>query len=379
MSRGFRVVAMSNVGMIRTENEDSGLASSRVLAVADGMGGHAAGEVASASVIQAIDSELENLPLTIPQALDWLRECVNFAHASVGDLIADDPDKRGMGTTLSAVVACDDGVIFAHVGDSRVYQLRHDNLTQITTDHTYVQLLVQQGQLTPDEATHHPRKNLLMRAVDGIHEVELDSGSIGVELGDRFLVCSDGLSGVMSDEFIAQVLQSPDLTYAASTLLECALAAGAPDNVTILIGQYEENPVDIAPFLVGAALQQAPTQKSKLANFPIKRWLWGLGILIGVLAISALGAKWLGAQWFLGSANGHLAIYRGIDQDLGPISFSHMYTETDYPVATLTLSDQQDLLDGIRVDNLIDAQYTIQVLLSRSSICAQSTLGCLAS
>ena len=375
MSRGFRVVALSHVGMIRAGNEDAGIASSRVLAVADGMGGHAAGEIASASVIQSIASNINEIPSKMHDARAWLVECVELAQQNVGDLIADDPDRRGMGTTFSAVVACDDGVTIGHIGDSRIYLLHNKELTQISTDHTYVQMLVSQGQLTPAEAEHHPRKNLLMRAIDGIHNVELDVAEITVTPGDRFLVCSDGLSGVMNDAHIAEVLSAEDLTYAGSTLLEHALAAGAPDNVTVLIGHYGEHAVETEPFLVGAARVEDVRPRRPLRNR--KRWLMALAALVIVLASSMIGAKWLGSQWFVGSAHGHLAIYRGLPTMIGPIDFSHMYKETSYPVAVLKLADQQNLLDGIAVDNLISAEYLIQSMLSRSTICTQSVLGCL--
>ena len=376
MSRGFRVVALSHVGMIRSGNEDAGIASSRVLAVADGMGGHAAGEIASASVIQSIAANINEIPSKMHDARAWLVECVELAQQNVGDLIADDPDRRGMGTTFSAVVACDDGVTIGHIGDSRIYLLHNNELTQVTTDHTYVQMLVAQGQLTPAEAEHHPRKNLLMRAIDGIHNVELDLTEITVAPGDRFLVCSDGLSGVMSDEHIAKVLEAEDLTYAGSTLLEHALAAGAPDNVTVLIGHYGEHEVETQPFLVGAARVEDVRPRRRLVRHR-KHWFAALAVLIVVLGSSMIGAKWLGSQWFVASANGHLAIYRGLPATIGPVDLSHMYKETSYPVAVLKLADQQNLLDGIAVDNLISAEYVIQSMLSRSTICAQSVLGCL--
>jgi protein phosphatase len=375
MNRGFRVVAVSHVGMIRSGNEDAGLASSRVLAVADGMGGHAAGEIASGSVIQSLASQLNEVPTKASDVRKWLQDCANIAHANVGDLIADNPDRRGMGTTLSAVIACEDRVVIGHVGDSRIYLWRNDSLTQITTDHTYVQLLVQQGQLTPDEAVHHPRRNLLMRAIDGIHEVEMDLSELVVQAGDRFLVCSDGLTGVVGDEHIARILAAPDLTYAASTLLELALAAGAPDNVTVLIGHYDEQSVTTAPFLVGAAQAEdlAPRRTHHVRN---RRVRWAFGILLVAILASTLSARWLGSQWFVGSTNGHVAIFRGLDREIGPINFAHLYTETKYPVAVLDIVDQQDLLDGIAVGNLVEAEFAIQDLLSRSTICTQSILGC---
>ncbi|MEY4347842.1 MAG: hypothetical protein RIS43_261 [Actinomycetota bacterium] len=375
MSRGFRVVALSHVGMIRTGNEDAGIASSRVLAVADGMGGHAAGEIASASVIQSIAANINEIPSKMHDARAWLIDCVELAQQNVGDLIADDPDRRGMGTTFSAVVACEDGVTIGHIGDSRIYLLHDKQLTQVTTDHTYVQMLVAQGQLTSAEAENHPRKNLLMRAIDGIHNVELDVTEISVVPGDRFLVCSDGLSGVMSDAHIAEVLSAEDLTYAGSTLLEHALAAGAPDNVTVLIGHYGEHAVETQPFLVGAAKVEDVRPRRRLIKNR-NRWIAGVVALLIALTSSIVGAKWLGSQWFVASANGHLAIYRGLPAQIGPIDFSHMYTETRYPVAVLKLADQQDLIDGIAVENLIAAEYLIQTMLSRSTICAQSVLGC---
>jgi protein phosphatase len=369
MSRGFRVVAVSHVGMVRQGNEDAGVASTRLLAVADGMGGHAAGEVASSSVIHSIADELHDLPRHTSSAREWLLHRVNFAHASVGDLVADNPERRGMGTTLSALIACEDGVVVGHVGDSRIYHLQGQNLHQITIDHTYVQLLV-------SEAHTHPRKNLLMRAIDGIHEVEMDISEVQAADGDRFLLCSDGLSGVVDDAYIAKVLTQPDLTLAASSLLELAIAAGAPDNVTVIIGQYGEHDVDVKPFLVGAAAQEKP--HVHVAESKRARWsIIAAAVFALVIGGAAFASQWVNSQWFVGTANGHLAIYKGIKQQIGPFDLARVESEyVQFPSASMSLIDQQNLVDGISVHDWADGYETIQAIVSRSSMCELSSLGC---
>ena len=142
---------------------------------------------------------------------------VNDAHSFVGDLIANDADRRGMGTTFSALALSDDGIVIGHIGDSRIYRLREDHLQQVTTDHTYVQMLVDRGEITPAEAAVHPRRNLMLRAIDGLNDVVIDITKFEVQSGDRFLLCSDGLSGVLSEDVIKEVMSRSDLTLAVST------------------------------------------------------------------------------------------------------------------------------------------------------------------
>ncbi|MFM8530405.1 MAG: PP2C family protein-serine/threonine phosphatase, partial [Ilumatobacteraceae bacterium] len=203
MALGLRYAARSDVGMVRRENEDSGYASPRLLVVADGMGGHAAGELASATAVATL-AEVVDGDGDPGETLASLAAGVHAAGVSIGQVVIDNPDLVGMGTTATALSFIDEGstarVAVVHVGDSRGYLLRAGDLTRITHDHTYVQTLIDAGRISEDEAAAHPRRSLIMRAIDGLQPADPDLSVIEARAGDRFLLCSDGLTGVVSDE-----------------------------------------------------------------------------------------------------------------------------------------------------------------------------------
>ena len=232
----FRSVARSDIGLVRNINEDACLAHPRVLAVADGMGGHAAGEVASSTVITTL---LKNLDRELSK--DWITTTILLGSKKIAEAIHSDSEKEGMGTTLSLILSTGDTGIIGHVGDTRVYRFENDTLDQLTEDHTYVQELVDRGEITAEEALIHPRRNILMRAIDGARTIDIDVLEVPLALGQRYLVCSDGLAGVISDIAIAEALQIEDMTLAVETLVQKALDNGAPDNVTVVLGEVSEN------------------------------------------------------------------------------------------------------------------------------------------
>ena len=229
----LRYAARSDVGLVRQGNEDSGFAGPDLLLVADGMGGHAAGELASATAVATIASIHPSYDESI--AMSELTECVNEIGDRIAATIADEPEFTGMGTTLTGIVWLGSRIAIVHVGDSRAYRLRDDELAQLTHDHTYVQTLIDTGRITEDEAAVHPRRSLLMRALDGMNEVEADIFVLDAAKGDRFLLCSDGLSGVVSNSEIASHLRLGDPTGCVTRLVDLALERGAPDNVTVVI------------------------------------------------------------------------------------------------------------------------------------------------
>jgi protein phosphatase len=377
MSKGFRVVARSHVGVIRSGNEDAGLASTRVIAVADGMGGHAAGEIASSAVIHTLQNSIQHLPTKSTELEQWFTENVNEAHSHVGDLIVEDPNRRGMGTTLSILIACEDAVVFGHIGDSRIYRLRERTLEQITTDHTYVQTLVDSGEITNEEAAVHPRRNLLMRAIDGVHDVSIDVKSIEVEIGDRFLVCSDGLTGVVSNELIAEVLYKSDLTYAVSTLIENALAAGAPDNVTVVVGEYVNEPAQIEEFLVGSAEAEPALEISINSNHKQKVWPWILGSLSLIVVGMLTFGFWLTSQWYIGTNQDYVVVYQGINQNIGPLQLSQEVFRTSFPVSELSEIDRINVVSGITQPDLKTAQLVLREIADRSPYCLANPTRCI--
>lgn len=379
MSYAFRFVIQSNIGVIRKANEDCGLASAKVIAVADGMGGHAAGEVASSTVIQTFRDQLDSLPTSSDDFQSWLVSTTNYAHSAIGDLVAADHEKRGMGTTLSAIAVIENKIGVGHVGDSRIYQLRNHEFKQISIDHTYVQSLVDSGEITQAQAAHHPRRNLLIRAIDGIHDVTMDIDLLEINVGDRYLLCSDGLTGVVSDEIIAQQLAKTDLTSAVSQLIEYALAAGAPDNVTIaaceVIDEDESLNTGIEPILVGAFEVNEPIYseiKSNRRQLTPKILVAALILFAGFFAANT----WLNSQWYVGVESGNVAIFQGIDQQIGPISFGKLNTLTELPTSTLSPNDLAAIENGVSIKDLTAGLVLVQDIWSRSSICESAVAGC---
>src|SRR4051794_31853802 len=232
MALYLRYAVRSDLGLVRGNNEDSVYAGPRLLAIADGMGGHAAGEVASKIVIGALE------PLDDDRApgdlIGALRDSVVEANHRISDAVERDKELDGMGTTLTALRFSGAQVGLVHVGDSRAYLLRSGQLSQITHDDTYVQYLVDSGKLTPDEAKDHPRKSVILRALRGA-DVEPDVSVREARAGDRYLLCTDGLSDVVSTETIFETLQLPDPQESADRLVELALRGGGPDNVTVVV------------------------------------------------------------------------------------------------------------------------------------------------
>ena len=252
MTLQLRYAAKSDVGLVRQGNEDSGYAGPRLLMVADGMGGHAAGELASATAV-AIVADLDVHPPTDTEVLSELSSSIDDAGDSIGATIESDPELAGMGTTVTGVFWLDGRLAIVHVGDSRAYLLRDGELMQLTHDHTYVQTLVDAGRITEDEAAVHPRRSLLMRALDGVNPVEADLSIREARVGDRLMLCTDGLSGVMSSEEIATRLRDGDPTGAVTRLVDFALERGAPDNVTVVVADVIEVADTEPPSVVTAA------------------------------------------------------------------------------------------------------------------------------
>ncbi|MFA1540284.1 PP2C family protein-serine/threonine phosphatase [Actinomadura monticuli] len=261
MTLGIRYAARSDVGMLREGNEDSAYAGAHLLAVADGMGGHVGGEIASAAAIEALRALDKDLPAT--ELLAALEHTVKTANDNLSRIVESDPALQGMGTTLTAMLWAGNQVALVHIGDSRAYLLRDGSLFQITHDHTLVQSLVDEGRISPDEAASHPQRSLLLRALDGRGEVDPDLSLREAMVGDRYLLCSDGLSGVVTAETIFQVLTDVDEPdQAVRQLIDLANRGGGPDNITCVVADVvdlERRPPTGGPgHAVGAAANAAP-------------------------------------------------------------------------------------------------------------------------
>lgn len=249
----IRFAARTDRGLVRRGNQDSAYAGSRLLAVADGMGGMAAGDLASAIVIAAM-APLDQQPCPVGGAVDALREMIDRANEGLREAVAADPSRRGMGTTLTGLLLAGDEIAMVHIGDSRAYLLRDGELSQLTRDDTFVQLLVEDGHITAAEAETHPQRFLVTKALQG-SDVMADYTVSQACPGDRYLLCSDGLSGVVDFAMLRATLDDvADLDECAERLVELALDGGAPDNVTAVLADITLDEVDPqTPTILGAA------------------------------------------------------------------------------------------------------------------------------
>jgi serine/threonine protein phosphatase PrpC len=271
MTIGIRYAARSDVGMLREGNEDSAYAGARLLVVADGMGGHVGGEIASAAAVNALKPLDTDVPMN--ELMAALQHAVKTANENLHGIVESDPSLQGMGTTLTAMLWAGTHVALIHIGDSRAYLLRNGELFQITHDHTLVQSLVDEGRITIDEAASHPQRSLLLRALDGRGEVDPDVSVRQAEVGDRYLLCSDGLSGVVTAETIHQVLsQVEDPQTAVRQLIDLANRGGGPDNITCVIADVVELPqvqqAGSHPIVAGAAANAAPRAQGRRGGAP---------------------------------------------------------------------------------------------------------------
>lgn len=254
MSIGFNYAALSDIGKIRQSNQDSGYAGPNLLVLADGMGGPAGGDIASSIAIdhlRSLDTEAD----TPEEALESLREAIAQAHQELCERSTQDPALAGLGTTCIAIRRSQNAITMTHIGDSRAYRLRGGELRQMTNDHSFVQYLVDTGQLTPEQAENHPQRSVLLRVLgDSQEDVTLDESQPDFTVGDRWLLCSDGLCGFVSGQTIGKMLyRSETPQQACETLVELALKAGGPDNITCVVADIVEDPQAQEPQIVGAA------------------------------------------------------------------------------------------------------------------------------
>jgi serine/threonine protein phosphatase PrpC len=251
----FETSARSAVGLVRQGNEDSGLVSPQLIAVADGMGGHAAGEVASriaVEVLQSLTPALVSAEIDEDSAEDLLMHSLHSIDVEISLVTDEDIEKRGMGTTLTALLIRDKYISLLHVGDSRCYRLRGNTLEQLSNDHTVIQELLDQGAISEAEAIEHPQRSMLTQALRGDGDVTPVLQMYEIKKGDRYLLCSDGLSGVLTEKEIKIGLKKSDKDEAVKFLVDATYVNGAPDNVTLLIADISDE-AKTSPSLIGAA------------------------------------------------------------------------------------------------------------------------------
>lgn len=261
MTIALDYAARSDVGLVRSNNQDSGYAGSHLIAVADGMGGHAGGDVASSIVIGRLAQLDSETPAS--EIVAELEDTILDANQAILSRAREEPQLAGMGTTVTALLRVEGRFALAHIGDSRAYLLRDGETTQVTRDHTFVQRLMDEGRLTPEEAERHPQRSVLMRVLGDVDsDPELDLSLRPARPGDRWMLCSDGLSGLVSLDTIGEVLRDvDDPGECADELVQLALRGGGPDNITCVIADVVDldelprgqEPPSTAPEVVGAA------------------------------------------------------------------------------------------------------------------------------
>lgn len=332
--------ARTDVGLVRGHNEDSFLARNPLFGVCDGMGGHAAGEVASSIAVRTIASQA---PTSADDAL--LGASIEAANEAIIQGAADGVGKPGMGCTASCCIIEGTHMAVAHVGDSRIYLLHHGTLVRVTHDHSYVEELVDAGEITPDEARVHPSRSIITRALGSNPDMYADHFSLEVERGDRIIVCSDGLSSMVSDSTIeALAVSSPTPLACTDSLVSAALGEGGHDNVSVIT-------IDV---LSDGTEEMRRRQRRRV----IITWL---SLLIGVIAAAALVlALIVNNSWYIGVYAGKVGIYQGVRGSLFGINLSHLEQQTDVNITDLPEATQHLLSSGITVDSLNTATSTVE-------------------
>ncbi len=388
----------SDVGRVRRANEDAYHVGDSVFAVADGMGGHVAGEVASSTALEPI-AALDGRVFSDAQAARTaLRTAVLTANEAVVSKAAGDPEFEGMGTTLTAVMVEGRRAHMAHVGDSRAYLFRDNQFGQLTTDHTLVQRMIDEGRLTREEAANHPQRSIITRAIGVEAEIDVDAMSLDLLPGDVLVLCSDGLTGPVDDQTITRVLadrtpstedDASGIDEVAQQLIDAANDAGGPDNITVVVLEFEELPTAPAP----KRTSPGPVVVSTAPDTHEDDWAGSLGrfgnlggtrgitlsdedgdhharrgpsrsrriaaaiVVVGLLlGASVAGGRWvLSRSWFVGVDEGQVVIYQGVPASVGPLELSWEWRRTEVSTDGLPGWVITSLEEGVPATSASDA------------------------
>lgn len=403
--------AASDVGKVRSSNQDSGYAGANLFFVADGMGGHAGGDIASAIAAQHV--ALADEPVdSAQQAEQRLIDFIWQANEKLGVSVSEHPDLAGMGTTFSGILVHGTKVSIGHIGDSRVYLARDGVVKQITSDHTFVQRLVDTGRITEEEALVHPRRSVLMRVLGDVEQFpEIDVETFETKPGDRWMVCSDGLSGVVPEGIMHRILLSQSSVKEATDLLVGeAIEFGAPDNVTVVLVdvvdakqevesitprtfvgsaasevvieerkgrrilrmlnpmtliemlQKPEDPASFAPESEELLEKILKETKGRIRNRRIRQVATYL-LVIGIASYGLyLGYEYTQTRYFVGVSDGNVVIYKGINEQLGPFKFSSVFELSNITVDSLTDFQREAVERSIDAENIEDARRILDQL-----------------
>jgi protein phosphatase len=361
----------TDIGRVRERNEDSFLVEPPLYAIADGMGGHRGGAVASELALEKVE-ELSRAGKAT------LTDMVRSANRAVFERSMSDRRVTGMGTTLTVVQVDDEGAHLVHVGDSRAYLLRAGAFRQLTDDHTLVNRMVRAGEITRAEADVHPHRNVLTRVVGTEPDVDVDHDDIPVMDGDRILICSDGLTNMVAEDQIQAILEAtPAPQETADRLIKAANRAGGIDNITVVVLDMIEG-TDAASATGGSRGAGAvsdgaskprttlPRGRRRPSGATVKRWSLRTAIVVVALAaVFVLGRGYIDRQWYVGEARGYVAVYQGIPAKPAGIPLSHVELETDIPAnEASSLQFYAQLPDGITANSRDEAMAIVEQIRS---------------
>ncbi|GAA1429849.1 Stp1/IreP family PP2C-type Ser/Thr phosphatase [Microlunatus lacustris] len=405
MALTLRYVTHSEVGLVRKNNQDSGYASPHLLVVADGMGGAAAGDLASAVAIEAIRQA--DAPTPSAEMLDVLARAVHRANDRIADLVEADLSLDGMGTTVTGALFDGSELGLAHIGDSRAYLFRDGSLERLTHDHSWVQSLVDDGKIDEAAAAVHPHRSLLLKVLNGQPANEPDLTRTTLAAGDRLLLCSDGLCGLVGDPEIAAALAVADPAQALDRLVGDALAEGGIDNITVILADVVESGGSTERVVLGAAADR--NQPTAPIGLPVPPADPGAGGHRGSTAVGALSTpvedearynpqpparrrlvrplvgalvlllvagaglvtawSWTRTQYFIGAADQRVAIFQGLPGDV-VVPLSRVYEVQPLALAELPAYYAAQVRAGIEVSSLDSARQTVAELTEAARRCA---------
>jgi PPM family protein phosphatase len=409
----LQYAAISDVGRVRKDNQDSGYAGPWLLTVCDGVGGAARGDLASSTAIGQL-RRLDQPPTDTGDSearLELVAGALHRASDRIGDLVDEEPSLSGTSTTATVALFDGERLAMGHVGDSRAYLFRGHELSRLTSDHTFVQSLIDEGRITENDARTHPHRNLILKALDGVHEVDPDLFTVELVENDRILLCSDGASGSLDEGRLADILATGSPDFAAVELVRASLEAGSTDNVTCIVADVvpatdqEEPP---PPMVVGSAADLKRRTRSggsffrghrsgdtgeiepvvadlpadvpyafdpdpetaRYAPRPPRRFVWlrrGLAVL-GILGLAWMGGvvawSWTQHQYYVGDQDGVVTIFRGVNADVPGIDLSRAYETSNVRLDQLSSFNAGQVQQGIGASSLYDAERTVQRLAS---------------
>lgn len=385
------VGATSDVGQVRQVNEDSYFVDEPLFGIADGMGGHVAGDIASTTAVETIERNSEDAVSSGEP--EMLARLIQRANSAIWEKAQAEAGLAGMGTTCTLLLLDDNRAHLAHVGDSRAYLFRSGQLKQVTEDHTLVARMVREGRLAPEEAHQHPQRSVITRTLGVDPDIDVDLRSLDVFDGDRLLLCSDGLSGMVDDATIAQVLQEEsDPQRAADELVALANKAGGEDNITVVVvdvtddagaattgarparrstGPREHTPVEGSRSQQTRSAEPAPSRSWR-------RTLVVTFVVVVLLALAAFGAGQyvLANSWFVGvSDDGSVAIFSGLPEEIGGLDLRKEQRVSEIALEDLPEFLRDDVADGIKVGSFDEAQERVDNLEERARDFGQQPTG----